>query len=93
MIDKGTVQHVAKLARLQINDAEAATFATQLSSIFGAFEELAKVDTKGVDALATPTEMPQLLRADAAEPRSTPDEILANAPERAGHLFKVPPVV
>jgi aspartyl-tRNA(Asn)/glutamyl-tRNA(Gln) amidotransferase subunit C len=93
VLDKDAVQHVAKLARLRLTEAEAATFATQLSSILGAFEEISKLDSAGIEALATPTQMAQYLRADVAESSATADEILANAPERSGHLFKVPPVV
>ena len=93
MLDKATVLHVAKLARLKITEDEALTFAGQLSSILGAFQELSKVDTSGAAAVVMPVGVNQNLRADVSESRSTPDEILANAPDRSGHLFKVPPVV
>lgn len=93
MLDRDAVHHVAKLARLKITDAEADLFAVQLTSILGAFEELSRVDTANANGVICPTEMPQQLRKDEAQKTSTADEILANAPERSGHLFKVPPVV
>ena len=93
MLDSKAVKHVAKLARLKLNDQEVAQFANQLSSILGAFEEIAKVALGVAEAMPTPTPMSQILRADAAERRISADDVVANAPERSGHLFKVPPVV
>ena len=93
MIDKKTIEHIAKLARLTITEAEAAEYSKQMEKILQSFEKIAKVDTQGVEPLVTPTEIESFWREDVVAQEVTSDEILANAPSRAGNLFKVPPVV
>lgn len=90
MID---VKKVAHLARLTITENEEKTFQEQLSSILKYFEMLSKVNTQGVESLITPTDMELKLREDQVESWRDAEAALANAPERSGNLFKVPPVV
>ncbi len=92
-LTKETVQHVAKLARLKLNDEEIAAFSHQLSAVLDNFEKISQVDTKDVQPLITPTDMTMALREDVAITLVDSDKFLSNAPERSGHLFKVPPVV
>lgn len=86
------VQKVAQLSRLKLTDQELAAIQTQLSAVLENFEQIAQVNTEGVRPLVTPTDMPQTLRPDVVETFDS-EKILANAPEKAGRLFKVPPVV
>lgn len=93
MIDQKTVRHIAKLARLNITDKEAEEYSAQLSKILNHFEQISKIDTKGVEPLVTPTDMEEFWREDAVKHETTAEEIVANAPQKTGHLFTVPPVV
>lgn len=93
MIDKKTVEHIAKLARLSITDKEAEEYSAQLSKILSHFEQISKIDTKGVEPLVTPTDVEEFWREDAVKRETTTEEIVANAPQKTGHLFTVPPVV
>lgn len=93
MIDRKTIEHIAKLARLKITESEAAEYSSQMEKILQSFEKIAKVDTQGVEPLTTPTEIEIYWREDVVSQEVTSDEILANAPSRIGNLFKVPPVV
>ncbi|HWU42673.1 MAG TPA: Asp-tRNA(Asn)/Glu-tRNA(Gln) amidotransferase subunit GatC [Bdellovibrio sp.] len=93
MIDKKTIEHIAKLARLHITDAEAAEYSAQLEKVLHNFEQIAKVDTAGLEPLITPTEIENFWREDVPHQDFSADEMTANAPSRAGNLFKVPPVV
>ncbi len=93
MIDKKTIEHIAKLARLHISDQEAQEYSTQLSKALGFFEQISKVDTKGIEPLVTPTEIEAYWRPDEAKSNFTAEEMTANAPDKMGNLFKVPPVV
>ena len=93
MIDQKTIERIAKLARLQLSGDEAQGYAEQLSKVLTHFQEIAKIDTQNIQPLVTPVEIQFQARADHAVKELTPEEILANAPEKAGHLFKVPPVV
>jgi aspartyl-tRNA(Asn)/glutamyl-tRNA(Gln) amidotransferase subunit C len=93
MIDKKAIEHIAKLARLHISEAEAEEFSHQLSKALGYFEQISKVETKGIEPLVTPSEMDTFWREDVTKKELTAEELVANAPEKVGNLFKVPPVV
>lgn len=93
MIDKKTIEHIAKLARLKITETEAVEYSRQMEKILQSFEKIAKLDTKDVEPLITPTEIETYWREDVVSQEITSEEILSNAPSRSGNLFKVPPVV
>jgi aspartyl-tRNA(Asn)/glutamyl-tRNA(Gln) amidotransferase subunit C len=90
MID---VKKVGELARLHIQPEDEAKYQSQLSAIFKYFEDVAKIDTNGIEPLVTPSEIEQVWRADEKKIELTTEEALANAPEKSGQLFRVPPVV
>ena len=93
MITLDEVKHIANLARLEINDAEAVEYSEQLSAVLQHFEKLSKVDTTGVEALRTPSPIENSPRQDEVKVYTKAEEILETAPEKDGNLFKVPPVV
>ena len=90
MID---VKKVGELARLHIQPEEEAKYQSQLSAIFKYFVDVAQIDTNGIEPLVTPSEIEQVWRADEKKIELTTEEALANAPEKSGQLFRVPPVV
>ena len=85
------VQHVALLSRLELNDAELARYAEELSKIFKHVDELSKLDVSHVEPTAHPLPMKNVFREDVVRMGLTNAEALANAPEREGNYFKVPP--
>lgn len=93
MIDKATIERIAKLAKLHVSDQEAQEFSEQLSKALGYFDQISKVDTKGVEPLISPTQIEGFWREDVAAKEFSTEEMIANAPEKVGSLFKVPPVV
>lgn len=93
MIDKKTIEHIAKLARLEITDAEANEYSQQLGKALNHFEQISKINTQGIEPLFTPTDIEEFWREDVAKQEFTPEEMTSNAPAKAGNLFKVPPVV
>ena len=93
MIDRKTIEHIAQLSRLEVDEKQAQEFSEQLSKILGYFEQISKVDTKNVEPLVTPSEIEAFWREDVAEKKYSAEEMVENAPERVGNLFKVPPVV
>lgn len=93
MIDKKSIEHIAKLARLQISEAEAIEFSQQMEKILQNFKQIEKIDTNGIEPMITPTEIEAYWREDQVKQEFKPEDMVANAPERAGNLFKVPPVV
>lgn len=93
MIDSKTIEHIAKLARLKVTAEEAGQYSDQLSKMLGYFEQISKIDTKGIEPLVTPSQIQSFWREDVVVKDLTAEEITANAPEKLGNLFKVPPVV
>ena len=93
MVDKETVQKVAKLARLYVKDDEAELYQKQFSKILEYFAALSTIDTSGVEPLRSPIQACSPLRPDIIQKEVSVEEIMKNAPDKKGALFKVPPVV
>lgn len=97
MIDEKTILHIAKLARLKIDPKEAAYYGEQLSKVLNHFDQISKIDTTNVEPLISPLEIDffndEMFSEDRVENLFTTEEMLANAPDKMGNLFKVPPVV
>lgn len=93
MIDKKTIEHIAKLARLKITEEEVLEYSKQLERVIENFQKISMINTSGVEPLVTPTEIELYLRDDVVDQKFSPTEIIENAPSRSGNLFKVPPVV
>ena len=92
-LDLKTIQHIANLSRLHIDEKQAVEFTEQLTKIMGFFDKISLLPTEGVEPLITPTEIENFWREDKAENNYTSEEMVANAPAHQGSLFKVPPVV
>lgn len=93
MIDQKTILHIAHLARLHLTDDEAQSYAMQLTKAFGYFEQISEVDVQGVEPLVTPADIETFFREDVVQKNHSSEDMVANAPEKSGNLFKVPPVV
>lgn len=93
MIDKKTIEAIAKLARLQVTDQDAQEYSIQLAKALTHFDQISKIDTTGVEPLVTPAEIESYWREDGVVQEFTAEDMTGNAPDRAGNLFKVPPVV
>ena len=93
MVDLKDVEHIAKLARLTLTESEKAQYAKQLSSIMDYIKQLEEVNTDGVEPMLTPSPIEGVLRPDKVAQNMDIEEKLKNAPEKSGHLVKVPPVV
>lgn len=80
-ISSDDVRRIAKLARLELSDAEVEKFAPQLTSILGYIDMLSEVDTKNVKAAAQPTGLTNVLREDViTSGEVSPDALLATSP-------------
>lgn len=83
-LSKSEVQHIANLARLELTDAEVATYGEQLSAVLDYMEVLKEVDVTGVEPTAQVTGLTNVARDDVAEewPADEVEAALAQAPER-----------
>lgn len=87
------VRHVARLARLELNEAEEVRLQGDLNNILGYVEKLNELDTSAVEPTAQVGEAGTPMREDEVTNRPAPDEILANAPAREGYFFRVPKII
>jgi aspartyl-tRNA(Asn)/glutamyl-tRNA(Gln) amidotransferase subunit C len=92
-VDKNTVARIAKLARIEIDEAEQEALAGELSNILGWVEQLSELDTGNVRPMTSVVEMRLPLREDEITDGGRADDIIANAPEAAHGFFVVPKVV
>lgn len=92
-MDTETLKKMAYLSRLELTNNESNQFASELGNFFNFFNQIEKIDTTGIEPLVTPVEIEAFWRADEKKNEVKTEEIMANAPSRAGNLFKVPPVV
>lgn len=93
MIQQDEVRHIAKLARLQLDEQELELYTQQLGRIIGFFDELKQLDTAGVPLTAHPVPVSNAFREDHARPSLPPEQTFANAPQREGDYFRVPKIL
>lgn len=86
------VRKVARLARLELAEADLARMQPQLSAILDYVAQLQELDTAGVEPLAHPLPVRNVFRPDEPAPSLPVDAALANAPNRLGDYFGVPAV-
>ncbi len=92
-LTKEQVLHIAKLARLQLSDAEVEKFQTQLSGILAYVDQLQEVDTAHVEPTRQVTKNVSVTRPDELllEPLAAPEELLSVSPlyDEATRFIKV----
>lgn len=93
MIDQKTIEHIAKLAKLKVSASEATEYGLQLTKVLSHFQQIVKINTEGIEPMVTPSEIDFHMREDKAVQEYTAEEMVQNAPDKAGNLLKVPPVV
>jgi len=92
-VDTATVRHIARLARIAISDAEIDALVPELNAIIGWVEQLAEVDTDGVEPLTAVIDQKLRLRDDVVADGDCRDAVLANAPAAEHGFFAVPKVI
>ena len=92
-IDLEQVRHVARLARLELSPGEEQSLQANLTEILTYIDQLNELDTSAIEPTSQVGEAGTPMRSDEVTNRPAPDEMLANAPARVGHFFKVPKII
>ena len=92
-ISQEDVRKVAKLARLDLEEAKITTYASQLERILDYVSHLESIDTEGVLPTTRAVEVVNVTRADAVETTEVRQELLNLAPQREGDFFRVPRIL
>ena len=90
MIDREQTLHVARLARLRLDDEELERMSRELSTILDHVERIAELDLDGVEPTSHVIDVENVLRPDEPRPSIERDRALAEAPDAAQAGFRVP---
>jgi aspartyl-tRNA(Asn)/glutamyl-tRNA(Gln) amidotransferase subunit C len=94
MIDKKTVQHVALLSRLRLDEEMLDLYSRQLSAILSYINKLNEVDAKNTPPTShVSSNLENVFRPDVVRPSLDVDEVLSNSPDKKGDFFKIPKVI
>ena len=92
MITVKDVEHVAKLARLELTEEEKEKFTSQLGDVLKYVEQMNEVDTSDVEPMAHAIDFVNVMREDRVKYEQTKEELMKNAPDAEDGFFKVPKI-
>ena len=92
-IDKDTVKHISKLARISLDEKKADSLSKDLTSIMTFIEKLNKLNTDKIEPLTSIIDASLKSRADEVKDGKIRDQILKNSPEKNEEFFVVPKVI
>jgi aspartyl-tRNA(Asn)/glutamyl-tRNA(Gln) amidotransferase subunit C len=92
-ISREDVEHVARLARLGLDDQEVERLTSQLAHILDAMQALGQLDTSAIPPTAQVIPLQNVMRDDVSRPCLSPEDVLRNAPATRDGQFLVPPVL
>jgi len=92
-ISLAEVEHVARLARLELGPEEKERMRRELDAVLAYIDKLRAVDTEGVEPTSHAVPLTNVMRDDAPRPSLPREEMLANAPDPHGDFFRVPKII
>lgn len=90
MLERSQVVHVARLARLELDESELERMAGELSAVLEHVERIQQLDLGGVEPTSHAVDLAGVMRADEPVPCLTREQALAAAPEPVDGGFGVP---
>ncbi len=91
-IDRQTVDHVAKLARLYLDEQSTEDLRGDLSQIVGYVAKLRELDTANVEQTAHVLPLRNVLREDTVKESMDREDVLANTSHKKNGFFEVPKI-
>ena len=92
MITVKDVEHVSKLARLELTEEEKEKFTSQLGDVLKYVEQMNEVDTSNVEPMAHAIDFVNVMREDVVKYEQSKEELMKNAPDAEDGFFKVPKI-
>ena len=92
-ISRNEVEHIARLARLELTEDEIIRFQRQLSDILDYAARLSELDTRHIPPTATVLPLRSVMRPDESGQPMEREELLKNAPLVQDGQFRTPPVM
>ncbi|GAB4482856.1 MAG: Asp-tRNA(Asn)/Glu-tRNA(Gln) amidotransferase subunit GatC [Thermodesulfovibrionales bacterium] len=88
-----SIEHLARLARLSLDDREKELFAGQLGSVLDYVNTLTSLDTSLVEPTSHVLDLRNVVRPDVVRPSLDRAEALGNAPDRTEKFYRVPRII
>ncbi|HIT92821.1 MAG TPA: Asp-tRNA(Asn)/Glu-tRNA(Gln) amidotransferase subunit GatC [Candidatus Stercorousia faecigallinarum] len=92
MITIKDVEHVAKLARLELTEEEKELYTKQLGDVLKYVDQMNEVDTSNVKPMTQVIDFCNVMREDKVVQEISKEDLMANAPEEENGFFKVPKI-
>lgn len=92
MITIKEVEHVAKLARLELTEEEKVKFSKQLGDVLEYAQQMNEIDTEGVEPMSHAIPIVNVMREDEVIHEFSREELMANAPLKEDGFFRVPKI-
>ena len=92
-IDKEKIKHIAKLARISVNQEKATNLSRDLNSILKFVEQLNEINTQNTQPLSSILETSLRVRDDVVKDGKIREKILENSPDKNEEFFVVPNVI
>lgn len=92
-VDAATIRRVARLARIDLPEADVPAMQGEINAILGFVEQLSEVNVDGVAPMTSVMPMSLVMREDVVSDGEKATAITANAPQSEDHYFLVPKVV
>ena len=92
MITVKDVEHVAKLARLELTEEEKQLYTKQLGDVLKYVDQMNEVDTSDIKPMTQVVDFNNVMRDDIPIQEISKDDLMLNAPEEENGFFKVPKI-
>ena len=92
MITIKEVEHVSKLARLELTEEEKVKFSKQLGDVLEYAQQMNEIDTEGVEPMSHAIPIVNVMREDEVVHEFSREELMANAPLKEDGFFRVPKI-
>ena len=93
MFSREEISRLARLARVEVPEAELDGLRAELTAILGLVDEMRAVDTAGIEPMSHPQDVVQRLREDVVTEPDRRERLQAGAPAVEDGLFLVPRVI
>ena len=90
---KISIEHLARLARLPVSDAEKMLFAKQIDNILHYMDKLNELDTGNIEPTSHVISLSNVVREDLREHSLDREDALRNAPDKTNKFFRVPKII
>lgn len=92
MITVKDVEHVAKLARLELTEEEKVLYTKQLGDVLKYVDQMNEVDTSNIKPMTQVVDFVNVMREDEPHQEISKEDLMSNAPEEENGFFKVPKI-